>query len=145
MSKDPNARLARLLETLARVAAKGDKGCLAVADAMHFALKDDMERAEACAAESARLAGVSASPWVLVSERLPELEVDVILSMRDGSVTSGVWSGEHWFQGDYVLDVPLAWRDWLEPYRPEETTDGKPNLDDIDHDAAWGADAELGG
>ena len=54
------------------------------------------------------------------------------------------------FENDEMLhETPeerwVRMRAWVAGQIKKETTDAKPTPDDIDHDAAWGADAELGG
>lgn len=143
MTDTPNARLARVLEILARVARKGSEGAVMVARAMYFASADDgLDTAEVCAAEAARLAGVPVSPWVLVRSAdrmaLPSDGEPVIVTALDDngepySCSAVLMESEDGTPLGFFSDVTsgdrigkvIAWTsDWPEPYRPEEATDG---------------------
>lgn len=67
--------------------------------------------------------------WIPVSERLPEVDVDVLVTDNGGGVPTVIIdacgvkddTGERFW---YISQVPVAWMEWPKPYK-EESEDKK--------------------
>ncbi len=131
MTDTPNSRLARVLRILADVAGEFPENMPPrVMDEIVEALIGldalDLDKAEKDATEAARLAGISADGWTLVSERLPEELEFVLITTLEGYVTAAQFSEGHFYLNGGILSPwkVTAHRPLPAPYRPEETTDG---------------------
>ena len=82
-----------------------------------------LESIEALMAEG-EIYDIEYSRWIPVSERLPEVDVDVLVTDNGGGVPTVIIdacgmkddTGERFWQ---ISQIPVAWMEWPEPYKVE--------------------------
>ena len=70
---------------------------------------------------------VKAPQWILCSERMPEEEVDVLVTLECGDLDIAQWEfnkwadepGIEWWDGEYRVH-PIAWMKLPEPYKEDD-------------------------
>lgn len=126
-----NQRLARVLEILARVAAKGDPlpekfylAVVSIGSYLRFGEVTSLQTSELLVTEAARLAGVPVDGWY-TGPGHDCFEKEVLVQHRNGKRFVATWTGAEW--ADESLSwretAIAAWRPLPAPYRPEEKTD----------------------
>lgn len=113
----------KLIEELQTLADKESKKCEEAAEANLAGVAATYNHGEICYQNAVETVNSQpkAGEWILRSERLPELEKDVLLSLRSLDVVTGYRSNRKGYfytngEGYVTFENVIAWKPLPEPY-----------------------------